>query len=48
LILANKLKLAALENEKLKDLNKRLEKEISSLNEEKDLYKGVSEKAKQP
>ena len=48
LILANKLKLAALENEKLKDFNKKLEKEISSLNQEKDLYKGVSEKAKQP
>jgi hypothetical protein len=37
-----------LENEKLKDLVKRLEKDNSSLNEEKDLYKGVSDKAKQP
>jgi len=48
LVLANKLKLAAIENEKLKDLIKKLEKELSSLNEEKELYKAVSEKAKQP
>ena len=48
LILANKLKFSALENEKLKDLVKRLEKDISCINEERDLYKGVSDKAKQP
>lgn len=37
-----------MENEKLKDLNKKLEKEISDINNEKDLYKNVSDKAKQP
>lgn len=48
LILANKLKSASLEIEKLKDFTKRLENNLNSLNEEKDLYKNVSDKAKQP
>jgi len=48
LVLANKLKLAAIENEKLKDMIKKQEKNLSVTNEEKELYKSVSEKAKQP
>jgi len=48
LVLANKLKLTAVENEKLKDMIKKLEKDISSIEQEKELYKTVSDKAKQP
>jgi len=48
LVLANKLKLASIECEKLKDMIKKLEKDLNSSNEEKELYKAVSDKTKQP
>jgi hypothetical protein len=48
LVLANKLKLSIIEIEKLKDLNKRLEDQISIISEEKELFKNISEKVKQP
>jgi hypothetical protein len=48
LVLANKLKLNIIEIEKLKDLNKKLENEIGSLTDERDLYRGVADRSKQP
>jgi hypothetical protein len=48
LVLANKLKLNIIEIEKLKDLNKKLENEIRLLSDERDLYRGVADRSKQP
>ena len=48
LVLANKLKLMTIELEKLKDLNKRLEDQVKSICDERDLFKSVAEKSKQP
>jgi hypothetical protein len=48
LVLANKLKMNIIEIEKLKDLNKRLENQLQKANEEKEIYKNISEKVKQP
>ncbi len=48
LVLANKLKIAMIEMEKIKDANKRLQDTVSIITEERELLKNVSEKMKQP
>jgi hypothetical protein len=48
LVLANKLKLNLIEIEKLKDFNKKLEGELRVLTDERDLYRGVADRSKQP
>lgn len=48
LVLANKIKLMTIEIEQLKDLNKKLESELALTKEERELYRKVTDKAKQP
>ena len=48
LVLANKLKIQTLEIEKLKDLCRKMESELKNISDERDLYRSVAEKSKQP
>lgn len=48
LMLANKIKIMQIEIEKYKNLNEKLEKELRLANEEKEIFKNVAEKSKQP
>jgi hypothetical protein len=48
LVLANKLKIQTLEIEKLRDLNKKLEEELKVVSDERELFRNVAEKSKQP
>jgi hypothetical protein len=48
LVLANKLKIQTIEIEKLRDMNKKLEEELKVTCDERDLYRNVAEKSKQP
>lgn len=48
LVLANKLKIMTIELEKLKDLNSKLENELRLTSEERDLFRNVADKSKQP
>ena len=46
--LANKVKLLTIENEKLKNMNEQLHKQLTALRDENEVYKSVADKAKQP